>query len=63
MNFNDYIGYPLSYVTKEFDKLSIKYQIVESSDIQKNYDEILAVKFEQKDDFVKIITDKYLFNI
>lgn len=63
MNLENYIGYPIEYVKKELDKLSKKYVIKESSDIQKKYDTILVVKITEKDDVVEIITDKFLLDI
>ena len=63
MDLKKYIGYPIEYVTKELDKLSKKYVIVESSEIQKKFDTILAVKITEKDDVIEIITDKFLLDI
>ncbi len=63
MKLQDYIGFPLDYVKNELNKFSIKYKVVENSDIQKNYDTILVVKISQKNDYVEIVTDKFLLNI
>ena len=63
MNFEDYIGYPLDYVKTELKSKNIEYKVIESSEIQKNYDTILVVRITQKDGFVEIITDKFLLNI
>ena len=63
MNINNYVGFPIETVKKELDKFSIKYKIVESSDIQKKFDTILVTKITQKDDFVEIVTDKFMLNI
>ena len=63
MNFDEFIGYPIDFVKQKLDDLKIKYKIAESSDIQKKYDTILVTKIVQKDDFVKIVTDRFLLYI
>ena len=63
MDLEKYIGYPIDYVKKELDKLSKKYLIKESSDIQKKYDTILVVRITEKNDVIEIITDKFLLDI
>lgn len=63
MNLEDYIGCPLDFVKTELENKNIEYKVIESSEIQKNYDTILVVKILQKDCFVEITTDKFLLNI
>ena len=63
MNINNCVGFPIKTVKKELEKFSIKYKIVESSDIQKDFDTILVVKATQKEYYVELVTDKFMLNI
>ena len=63
MNINNYVGFPIETVKKELDKNLIKYKVVESSDAQRNFDTILVVKVTQKDDYIELVTDKFMLNI
>ena len=63
MDLQNYIGFPLDIVKSELDGKNIKYEIKESSEIQKKFDTILVVKISQKGEIVEIITDKFLLNI
>lgn len=63
MDFQNYIGYPLEVVEQELKNRNINYKVVESSEIQKKFDTILVVKISQKEEYVEIVTDRFLLNI
>lgn len=63
MNYQKFVGYPLDYVIKELDNLSIKYKIIESSKIDKAYDILLVVKIVKTECCLEITTDKFLMDI
>jgi len=63
MNFNEFIGYPIDFVKQKLDEMCLKYKVVESSDIQKNYDTVLVTKITQRNDVLEIVTDKFLLYI
>ena len=64
MDLDRFIGMPLNEVLQKLDNLKAKYQVFESSDIQKKYDTLLVVKAVYNcDGVIEITTDKFLLYI
>lgn len=64
MDLDCFIGMPLNEVLQKLDNLKAKYQVFESSDIQKKYDTLLVVKAVYNcDGVIEITTDKFLLYI
>lgn len=64
MNFDDLIGFPLEFVTQKLKDNSINFTVKNNSEIQKKSDTLLVVNINKiSENFVEIITDKFLLDI
>lgn len=64
MNFDDLIGFPLEFVTQKLKDNSINFTVKNNSEIQKKFDTLLVVNINKiSENFVEIITDKFLLDI
>mgnify|MGYP006921164593 CR=1 FL=1 len=64
MDLDCFIGLPLDVVTQKLDNLKAKYQVFESSNIQKKYDTLLVVKAVcNRHGVIELTTDKFLLDI
>lgn len=64
MELAQFIGFPIDVVIEKLKKNNLKYEIFESSKIQKKFDNILVVNlFERDDGVVEIWTDKFLIYV
>ena len=63
MEVDLFVGLPVEIVEIQLEKMNTDYKIVESSDIQKKHDIVLVVRATEKDNYVELVTDKFLLNI
>lgn len=64
MDLDCFIGMPLNKALQKLDNLKAKYQVFESSNIQKKYDTLLVVKAVYNcDGVIELTTDKFLLYI
>lgn len=63
MDYQNFIGRPLSYVLNELDSIGVSYIIEEHNKIQKKFDTVLVVKVEQLDNAIKLVVDRFLLEI
>ena len=63
MEVDQFVGLPVEIVEIQLEKMNTDYKIVESSDIQKKHDIVLVVRATEKDNYVELVTDKFLLNI
>ena len=63
MDYQNFIGRPLSYVLNELDSIGVSYIIEEHNKIQKKFDTVLVVKVEQLDNAIKLVVDRFLLDI
>ena len=63
VNFNELIGLPIENAIKVLNLNKIAYKIEEHPSKLENYDTILVVQTKQEEDYIILITDKFLLNI